>query len=265
MDFHAPTLVTFDDHLSGLAAATDALCRAAGLTWLGARVPTCPKWDVLDLVAHQGMVHRWATAALRADPAGMGNAPLAETEGRTSGDPLAWLHAGATDLAAALEDAPDDLETLTFLKAAPPPRQFWARRQCHETTVHALDAVAAEQGRALRADDAWFGQDLAADGVDELLLGFWPRSKGRLRSTTPYAVRVLPTDVPLSWVVEVSDAPVRSRRVVGPDADDPAVAALPTVRGSAVDLYLRLWNRGGTVSDDAGVLEAWSVDGAVTW
>ena len=137
-----------EQHLAGIDAAVDRMAvwsRAAGPD---APVPTCPGWTVRDLLAHQGMVHRWATAVVRGDdPATVDDAAI-EAEGRAAPDPVGWLLDGAPALVSALESAPDDLAVMTFLKQAPPARQFWARRQCHETTVHALDALSALRGPA---------------------------------------------------------------------------------------------------------------------
>lgn len=266
IDTSAPALVPFATHVEAVERASQALARHAGQTWLGAPVPTCPDWDVLDLVAHQGMVHRWATAALHDNRDAMGNADLMETEGRTSTDPIAWFTRGAEDLTAALRSAPEDLEALVFLKNPPAPRDFWARRQCHETTVHALDALSATTGRPeVTAEEArstvGVDADLALDGIDELLLGFFPRSRTRIRSTSPYAVHLLPDDAPVSWVVEVGEEPVRSRRLTAQESIPDAAL----VSGSAIDLYLALWNRGGSVHDPDGVLDRWREDGAVRW
>ena len=52
-------------HLEGLRTALVAFVRYAERAGLRAAVPTCPDWDVRALVAHQGMVHRWATAIVR--------------------------------------------------------------------------------------------------------------------------------------------------------------------------------------------------------
>ena len=68
-----------------------------------------------------------------------------------------------------------------FLNDAPPARGFWARRQCHETTMHAVDALAASLGRAPRPDEVWVDPELAGDGIDELLGGFLTRPRSRLR------------------------------------------------------------------------------------
>ena len=138
-------------HLEGLREAVVALVRDADRAGLRAPVPTTPDWTVRRLVAHQGMVHRWAAATVR----GVTTAPDAwEQEGIDAADPLEWLEDGVIDLVGAIVQAPEDLEAPVFLRDAPPPREFWARRQCHETTIHAVDAVAAALGRFPRAADA---------------------------------------------------------------------------------------------------------------
>jgi hypothetical protein len=65
--YHAgmPTLLSLDDHLGALVRSGAALGEAAAAAGLEAKVPTCPAWDVTDLLVHQGMVHRWAAANLR--------------------------------------------------------------------------------------------------------------------------------------------------------------------------------------------------------
>jgi uncharacterized protein (TIGR03083 family) len=252
---------TVEEHLAGLDAAVDRMAVWARSAGPDAPVPTCPGWAVRDLLAHQGMVHRWATAVVRgADPAGVDAAAL-EATGLAAADPVGWLLDGAAPLVEALRAAPDDLAVLTFLKEAPPPRAFWARRQCHETTVHALDALSALERRPLHADDVWCADTLAVDGIDELLVGFWQRRNRGPRSESPYAAMVVVTDGP-AWSVDISDqSPVTRRRQPG----DGIPAAARTVRGSARDLYLALWNRGGTVDDPTGLLGQWREGGAISW
>ena len=54
-------------HLEGLRAALVAFTRYVDHAGLRAPVPTCPDWTVRNLVAHQGMVHRWAAAIVRGE------------------------------------------------------------------------------------------------------------------------------------------------------------------------------------------------------
>ena len=256
---HAPPAV--DEYLRAVAVAADVLVTRARGAGPEAPVPTCPGWTVLDLVAHQGMVHRWATAVLRGeDPRLVDDAAL-EAEGRAQPDPVAWLAAGAAALVHALQDVPDDLEVMTFLREAPPARTFWARRQCHETTVHALDGLAAVTARPLVADDVWLDDRLCTDGVDELLVGFWQRRTKGPRSEQPYAATVSVVHGP-TWLLEIGPEHPVTRRLGAADGIPDGTRGM---RGSAADLYLALWNRGGAVDDPTGLLEEWRAPGAITW
>lgn len=265
MDAHAATLIPFGAHLAAIDEATERIAEALRMSWPGAPVPTCPEWQLLDLLAHLGMVHRWATAMLTDDRATIDNAARIEVEGRLTQDLPRWLREGAAQLRATLQAAPDDLEALVFLTEAPPAKQFWARRQCHETTVHALDALATQHERRLTAHDAWFGADLAADGVDELVCGFWQRGRNAHRSPDPYAVLLAPTDAPLAWLVEVGPDGTAARRMAGGSDSDHGATSDHVVSGSAVDLYLALWHRGGEVSDPDGIIARWAAGPGISW
>src|SRR6185369_15325990 len=105
------------------------------------------------------------------------------------------------ELARAITAAPEDLSTFVFLNDAPPARRFWARRQCHETTMHAVDALAASLGRPPKAGEVWIGVELAGDGIDELLAGFLTRPRAPLRSDEEALLVVRPDDLPDWWKV----------------------------------------------------------------
>ncbi|MGC4111851.1 MAG: maleylpyruvate isomerase family mycothiol-dependent enzyme [Nocardioides sp.] len=243
-----------EQHLAGLGEAVDAFAESAATAGLDAPVPTTPDWDVRRLVAHQGLVHRWATGQIVGTPV---DPDAVEREGLAAPDPVAWLREGAALVTEAIADAPEDLKALVFLADAPPPRQFWARRQCHETTMHAVDALSAVVGRYPKAADTWIGRDLALDGIDELLTGFLPRPRSRLRSEEPMTIAVLPEDADQRWLVALSSQPPVTARGLG-DEDADVV-----LRGSAVALYLTLWNRSDEVSDER--LELWAEGARVTW
>jgi uncharacterized protein (TIGR03083 family) len=243
-----------DQHLDALRNAVDAFAASVTAAGPDAAVPTTPDWDVRRLVAHQGMVHRWATGFLvgeRVDP------DAAEREGMEVADSVGWLREGADRLVVALEGAPDDLAGRPFLADAPAPRFFWARRQCHETTIHAVDALSATLGRLPRAADTWIEREVALDGIDELLTGFLPRPHSRLRADEPMTIAVLPEDADQRWLVAISsEHPVTTRGTAEEDAD-------VGLRGSAVALYLTLWNRSDEVRDES--LELWAEGARVTW
>lgn len=231
------------------------LAAAADKAGLAAEVPPCPGWRVSDLVRHQGVVHRWAagfvTERLTTPVPIAGDSPGDETL-------LPWFREGHLGLVDALTAAPADLDCWYFLPA-PSAREFWARRQAHETTVHRVDAEAA-----LGVEFSPIGAEFAADGVDELLTGFHARPKSRMRTDRPRTLRVRAVDVPAGqgeWLVHLSADPLRTERGdIAGDADC-------TVIGTAAELYLALWNRGPyeglATAGDASIMDLWRRTAAI--
>ncbi len=254
-----PTELSLAEHLEGLDAASTSLVHHAERAGLEADVPTCPGWTVRRLVAHQGMVHRWATAVLRAETA---DADELERAGLASPDPLAWLKEGAGVLTETILEASEDLRTVVFLNDAPPSRQFWARRQCHETTVHAVDALSAALGRYPTGAETWIDPVLARDGIDELLGGFITRNHSRVRCEDPLRVAVLPDDADEGWLIEVARRPAVTTRLATRAGLDGLDVEL---RASSVSLYLALWNRCDEVSVAPDLWEQWRSQSPISW
>ncbi|MDN5797300.1 MAG: maleylpyruvate isomerase N-terminal domain-containing protein [Intrasporangium sp.] len=249
-------LLTFDAYGDAIGQAATVLRANATATPLDGPVPTCPGWTLRDLVSHAGMVHRWASDQLRAGP---GADPAAhQDEGRASADLLTWFDTGATALLQSLVDAPDDLDALVFLADAPPAKIFWARRQAHETTIHAVDALAARLGRAPTSEETWIRGGLALDGIDEILAGFVARGGRRaVHTPEPTTLLVHPDGSGVAWHVSFSpDAPAVTRRMdtsATHAASVGSVEADHVLTGPAVAAYLTLWNR----SDDTWREQAW--------
>ena len=257
--------LSVERYLECIGEAAGGLAADAADAGLDALVPTCPDWTVADLMGHQGTVHRWATTIVSGGLASTELDPEADAAimppDEVSALP-AWFTGGADRLLAALRAAPDDLAAAVFLHAAPRPRIFWARRQAHETTIHRIDAMSARLGRFPTASEAGVAPDLAADGLDELLVGFVSRRSTRLRSDPPLTMLVAPGDLDAAWTVAVSaEAPVTT---MGADPDRPADVVLT---GSAAALYLGLWNRGDEISQTGSVdaLGLWRESVRVTW
>lgn len=257
-----PGSLTFDAYGDGIGSAATVLRANAGAVPLDAQVPTAPEWTVRDLVLHQGMVHRWATQVVGTGAMTSGEEFIAD--GERTPRLLDWFDDGATALLQVLSTAPADLDVPFFLHDAGPPRDAWARRQAHETTIHAVDAMAARLGRAPTAAEVWFTADLALDGIDELLLGFLPRGKSPLRSAEPRTLRVAPAEAAHVYDVTISAEPPRTVRVEG-DASGRHTDAV--MSGPAKDVYLALWNRGGDVevSGDGDVVDLWHREMRVSW
>jgi hypothetical protein len=102
---------------------------------------------------------------------------------------------------------------------------------------------------------------VAADGIDELLRGFFTRGRSKLYDGTEYTLAVAPTDVPRRWVVNVAE-----RLTVEP-GDPDGDAADATITGTASQLYLALWNRGDEAHHvgRADVVGRWRATQRVTW
>ena len=149
------------------------------------------------------------------------------------------------------------MQTVVFLNDAPGPRAFWARRQCHETTIHSVDALAAALGRYPTSADTAIDPAVAVDGIDELLAGFMTRNKSRLRSESPMVVGVVAEESPTGWLVEVGPAPAV---VTVAPSDEVADRCDVRLEGPAVAVYLTLWNR----SDELDLVDLWR-SAPVTW
>ena len=254
----AATHLALDQYLAAIRSAAERLHDQAAQAGLTADVPSCPGWDVAALVAHQGMVHRWAAANVSGDSDH--RTEDSEAAAAAAPDLLAWFDEGVRGLIKILIEASDDLEAMVFLWHAPPPRLFWARRQAHETTIHAVDAQAAALRRLPRPAEAMINDELAADGIDELLRGFLPRRRSTLRSESPYVIEIRLTDADQRWQVAVGKQPPSS--IQGTVWRPTAV-----ISGTAVELYLGLWNRYEHLYAEGrpDVIDQWRREVRVSW
>ncbi|MFE3032692.1 maleylpyruvate isomerase family mycothiol-dependent enzyme [Streptomyces canus] len=221
------------------------LAAAAEQAGPDAKVPTCPQWQVRDLLRHTGAVHRWATAFVAEELTEF--RPFPDEPALDGEELLAWFRTGHRLLVDTLDSAAPDVRCWHFLPA-PSPLAFWARRQAHETAVHRFDAEAARGGTPEEP-----GRDFAADGIDELLRGFHARTKSRVRSTEPRMLRVRASDTDGAvWTARLTEEPPATELGEEGDADC-------EVSGPAARLYLALWNRlpFPRVTGDASVAGLW--------
>jgi uncharacterized protein (TIGR03083 family) len=235
-------------YVEAIRTEATALVDAAEEAGLDAAVPSCPEWDVAELLAHIGRVHRWAAASSR-------RAPDAEFAGWSkevpTPEPAArpdWVRAGATELAETL-DRPAATPAWSWLP--PATVGFWQRRQAHETAMHRVDAqLAAGRPEPIEAT-------LAADGIDEWLsmVAGMPSGGRRGRGITGSGetMHLHCTDVEGEWLLELGPDGVSLERVHAKGD----VAA----RGTATDLLC--WLQGRSTADalevfgDASLLTRW--------
>jgi uncharacterized protein (TIGR03083 family) len=156
--------------------------------------------------------------------------------------------AGLSSLVAALKSAPADLDVWTPLPGETA-QLGWARREAHETAIHAVDAeLAADTG--VNEFDA----DFAADGIDELLVLMAPDRFSTEGITGPRTITLTPIDANQAWTVRLSPTGVETVLYAQDDSD-------LTVFAMASDLYRWAWNRAGddqvSLSGDLTLADVW--------
>jgi uncharacterized protein (TIGR03083 family) len=261
--------VEIAEHVDALRRHGTLLADAAERAGLDAPVPTCSPWLVKDLLRHTGYIHRWAARHITERPAAVLDGPP-EPEILKGGpaDPglLPWFRAGHAALVQALTTADPGLDCATFMPA-PSPLAFWARRQAHETAIHRADAESA--AGAIPE----YAAEFAADGIDELIMGF-----GRRRKYQPVAgieggrLHVVAAGTGDEWLIDAREGRMQPRRK---DDADPAAgntaSTTCTVSAPASALYLYLWNRadaaqaGITITGNADLLTCWQSSVRVRW
>ncbi|MDO8390117.1 MAG: maleylpyruvate isomerase family mycothiol-dependent enzyme [Actinomycetota bacterium] len=234
------------DHLSHLAANAAALADAVAVGDPAAPIAGCPGWTLHELAVHVGGVHRWArVAAITAAPPVID--PADDPAPADAAGTAQWLRDGAARLIATLLSLDPAAPTWHPFPIEPKVAGLWPRRQAHETAVHRVDAELA-LGLPAVLDPAF-----AADGVDEYWHVMLPRMLTREHRTPPTSrLAVELTDTGHRWIADGS-----SGGVVVVRGDAPAV-----VRGTAVDVLLRLWGRpvatdAITIDGDAAVAAEW--------
>ena len=225
-----------------LAADFGRLREVANGADLDAKVPSCPDWTTADLLRHVGEVYLHKTECMR-----LGREPDPwPPEGLASEPPLDLLDRSYAALTG--EFAARRPEDHAFTWYGPDQSVgFWIRRMAQETVIHRVDAELA-----VGAPVAAIPDDLAADGIDELLvifvqfgttnyLEYFPELTGLAGDR---AVSVVTPQ--RSWLLRLTPT---GARVAEPGPDHARV----TVEGPAEEVLLSLWNRGGqgvTVTGD---------------
>lgn len=230
------------------------LCRGADLA---TRVPSCPDWDLAELLRHTGTVHRWA--ATMVERSSQQRLARDDMDWSQPDDPAAlpaWLDEGADFVEKRFRAA--DPDTAMWAWGWPKTAGFWPRRMLHETSVHRADAELA-LGRSPTVPP-----DVAADGIDELLdnlphAAYFRPNVAELKGDGE-TIALVATDLGEAWRIELHRDGFAWRQVgrAGDGAD-------VTLRLSASDLLLVLYRRRGRgdVDGDAALLDRWLAHSAL--
>lgn len=254
-------------HVNCLEREGVLLADAAAQAGLDAAVPSCPGWRVRDMLAHTGYVHRWAAgfvAEQRTTPVDTPDEAGVLALAPSDDTLLGWFRDGHAALVRTLREAQPGVQCWSFLPA-PSPLAFWARRQAHETAIHRADAELAASAAGAASGLSAYPAGFAADGVDELLLGFLARSMKRGRwQGRPGTLGIHADDGAAGradWLVVTGQDGLSVTRGEGPADCD--------VTAPAATLYLALWNRGPVtgleVRGDPAFLDAFRSGLQVTW
>jgi uncharacterized protein (TIGR03083 family) len=208
----------------------------------GALVPSCPDWRAADLLWHLGKVQHWWTWMVTNRPKGPEDYPEPERPGPYA-DLLAFYDEQYTSLADALADADPDDAAYTW---HPEHKNvaFIIRRQAHEALIHRRDAELAAHTISP------FPQDLAADGVDEVLdVMYGGLPPWGAFSPLEHYLRLDLTDTGDAVWVQLGRFTGTDDDGVSHDEDDIRVVADPGVEpdavisGTAEALDARIWRR----------------------
>lgn len=157
--------LTHDRYCDEVVAQTGLLRDVLRGADLSVVVPTCPDWNLAQLVRHIGGNLLSAELAVRGgkaveDPARQ----VPGVAGPDGDDPAAldaWLANAASRFAGTLRDAGPDAEAQVWVFQRP--TAFWARRGADDLVIHRADAAGTVGA------DYTVAPDLGADAIDELL------------------------------------------------------------------------------------------------
>jgi uncharacterized protein (TIGR03083 family) len=217
------------------AAFTAAVGQARALA---AQVPSCPGWEVGDLIRHLGSVYRWVSSHLSADNAEAPWGPMrvgADVPDAADSALLDWFGDQLAVLGTALDGVEADRPAWNWAPQAKV-AGFWHRRMAHETAVHRWDAqLALGLPEPIEAK-------LAADTVAEVLDTFLPAGRRWARTQAEGLVRLMATDVGQEWYIRLRGDGVAllDNDTILDEHEHPTRA---TAAGAASDLALALWGR----------------------
>ncbi|MFT2019792.1 maleylpyruvate isomerase N-terminal domain-containing protein [Streptomyces sp. 796.1] len=244
--------LTHDRYCEEIVVQTGLLRAAIAEADMTAPVPSCPGWNVGQLLRHLGGGQRWAEQLVRtraAPPPDDHFRDLTPYADEDAAELDGWLAECAGGLADALRETGPDAAVWT-----PVPGQsaaFFARRFAHETVIHRADAELAI-GSAYALDPE-VGRDALEEWLElgslPMMLDVHPAQRELLGPGR--TLRLHATDLPATGL-PATDLPATEPPVTGRSATDLPAADLPAP--------------GQPAAAEAG--RDWLVDltgGAITW
>lgn len=200
---------------------------------LAAPVPSCPGWQVRDVIVHLAMVYLHKIECMRnLAPPDPWPPKLDES------DPVGLLRSGYDSLGAQLRERGPRAPAFTW-HPSDQTVGFWYRRMALETVVHRLD-VELSAGTPTPVPE-----DLAADGIDEvltlMLAGDWSDAP---LAGDPFRVELCPGGA--TWLITLEPRRITCEQPQRPVEPRPDLG----IAGSAAELFGWLWGRGSLPTAD---------------
>jgi len=194
-------------------------------------VPSCPEWDVAQLIGHLGFIYgRVALVVSTRRTAAIDRSEVpAAPEGQAR---LGWFAERRMAMLSTLDVADADVPVWNWTVNSPGPTSFWFRRMAHESLVHRVDMELAQGSEPVEGDP-----EVAADTVAEFFEIFYPMFEPQISETgLGGSMHLHATDVSgAEWTVEaLSGGSKISREHAKADV---------ALRGSAFDLACWIWGR----------------------
>ena len=184
------TELTGENYLNALRAEGELFIAAAMRAGFDAAVPSCPEWDVGDLVFHTGRVHRWFYGMLSTGGEDPKTRPKI-TRPETDLELPAWYSDGLELIHTYLSAVGDNDAVWTFTGGDV--GRWPKRRQAQEVLMHRFDAELAA-GSITNSDPV-----LCADGIDEAFGVFLPNKTSE--TPLPGSVHLHCTDTHGEWML----------------------------------------------------------------
>jgi len=236
------SVMDHDSYLTQLTDDSRALDEVLATADLECAVRSCPGWLLSDLAHHVAEGYQDKIVTLRT-----GHRPATWPPEPSEG---IWLAPVREFLTASRQELFHELSTREPAQSCwtwYPEDQtvgFWARRMAQETVIHLWDAQDAV------ARPSPIGSEVAADGIDELLVVFLSGDWSDEPQPGPYGTLDVATGDD-RWRITLAADSVAVERL--PVTTTPPAPAEATIAGSAEDLLLGLWGRrplpAGTTGD----------------
>lgn len=255
--------LSYDRYRAEIVGQAETLADTIKDADLTTPAPSCPGWNVGQVLRHLGGAHRSAVETIRGRlQFGDVDQSWRDLSAYTNEDPAVvgpWLVDGANELSDTLAAAGDAAPVPAPAPDLPQDTRFHARRMAHETGIHRADAT-LPLGAGYTLDP-----EVAVDGVDEWLeLGCLPfhfEYNPALRdllgpgNTLHFHATDVPADLEAEWLLDLTGDVFTWRR-----AHEKAKVA---VRAPLTDLLLVLYRRrpvtapGVEILGDREFFDAW--------